>query len=70
MSKSQSKLLTPDHLRKCIDRNYPEFVGCEMAIGLLGDTYRINIRDHFHVLHILKITVDAAREDAARHGDL
>ncbi len=70
MPKSKSKLLTPDQLRKCIDRHYPEFASCEMGIGLLGDTYRINIRDQFHVLHILKITVNAAKEDAARHGDL
>jgi hypothetical protein len=70
MPKSKSKLLTPGQLRKCIDRNYPELVGCEMAIGLLGDTYRITISDQFHVLHILKINIDATKEDAARHGDL
>jgi hypothetical protein len=70
MPKSKSQLLTPDQLRKCIDRNYAEFAGCEMAIGLLGGTYRITIRDQFHVLHILKINIDAAQEDAALHGDL
>ena len=61
-------LLTPEELREFIDFNYPELVGCQMSIGLIGDTYRIVVVDQCHVLHTFHIKTAAARADVLQRA--
>jgi hypothetical protein len=42
-------------MKAYIKRNYPELAGCEIAIGVLGNYYRVIVTDPLSVNHTLRI---------------
>ena len=42
-------------MKAYIKRNYPELAGCELAIGVLGNYYRVIVIDPSNVNHTLRI---------------
>ena len=49
------ELASEDEVRAVIEDAYPEFTGCEISIGFLGDTYRIMVKDPCDVWHTIKV---------------
>ena len=52
--------MTNDHvserrMKAFIKRNYPAFAVCEIAIGVLGNYYRVIVTDPLNVVHTLRI---------------
>jgi len=52
-------LASPETIRAFIEKEYPEFAGCQISIGLLGDVYRVMVEDQAHVCHTIHIPLKA-----------
>jgi hypothetical protein len=56
---TRKSLASPEQIRAFIEKEYPLFAGCEMSIGLLGDVYRVTVKDQAHVCHTIHIPLKA-----------
>ncbi len=61
MHHTNQPLATPEEIRAFIDEEYPELAGRQISIGLLGNHYRVIVKDAVHILHTIHIPVDAFR---------
>lgn len=52
-------LASPEKLRAFIAKEYPLFAGCQMSVGLLGEVYRVMVKDQAHVWHTIHIPLKA-----------
>jgi hypothetical protein len=52
---TRKTLASPKAIRAFISKEYPEFAGCEMSIGLLGGVYRVTVKDQDHGWHTVHI---------------
>jgi hypothetical protein len=51
-------LASPEEIRAFVEKEYPQFTGGRISIGLLGDHYRVVVEDASHVLHTLHISLE------------
>ena len=49
------KFVSERRMKAYIKRNYPALAGCEIAIGVLGNYYRVIVTDPLNVVHTLRI---------------
>ena len=56
---TRKSLASPERIRAFIEKEYPAFAGCEMSIGLLGEVYRVTVKDQAHLCHSINIPLNA-----------
>jgi hypothetical protein len=61
MHHTSQPLAAPEAIRALIDREYPELTGGPISISLLGNRYRVIVKDVAHLSHTIHIPVDALR---------
>ena len=61
MHHTNQPLARPEEIRAFIDKEYPELTGGQISSGLLGNHYRVIVKDAAHILHTIHIPVDALR---------
>jgi hypothetical protein len=61
MHHTNQPLATPEEIRAFIDKEYPELTGGQISISLLGNRYRVIVKDAAHVSHTIHVPVDAFR---------
>jgi len=55
-------LASENQIRAVIEDAYSVFIGCEISIGLIGNAYRIMVKDTFDVWHTLNVPFDNMRK--------
>jgi hypothetical protein len=54
-------LASREEIRAFVEKEYPELIGGRISIGLLGDHYRLAVKDASHVLHTIHIPLETLR---------
>ena len=54
-------LASCEKIRAYIEEQYPELTGGEISIGLLGNHYRVMVKDQAHVWHTIHIPLETLR---------
>lgn len=54
-------LASHEEIRAFVEKEYPELTGGKISIGLLGDRYRVVVKDASHVSHTIHIPLEALR---------
>ena len=58
---SNQPLAYREEIRAFVEKEYPQFTGGRISIGLLGDHYRVVVEDASHVLHTIRLPLEPLR---------